>query len=531
MYRLMFIMLRNSSPESAPGVTRGGRQLVAFAFTALVALGILVPVDASADVITAKSVARADVVTAVTSAVNGDTVIIPAGTASWTNALNVTKAITLQGAGIGQTILRDEISSTAGGSAAAMLAVTLVSNLTTRITGLEFRPGFRATANQAGIVYIAGSSTNGGRARVDHCYFNRVINRAGLFITGAFGVVDNCIFLLSPNQFALDVRHENYGGQSYGDGSWADAPHFGTDKFWYVEDCVVNQPNALYEMIDSYGGARWVARYNSITNSRFATHGTESTGRSRGTRAIEIYANSVSGNGVASAALDHRSGTALIYSNTVVSWNTAFVGIFTGPAFRSTDAFTPWGGADGTNPWDLNDDTNNPYATGTATGGGALTLVDSGASWTTNQWVGCTLANTTSNTFSEITANTTNTITVRGGVFRSLGFSTGNGYAIRRVRAILDQPGVGKGDLININSPAWPNQMLEPIYAWNNTQNGLPAGYNGLRASVKEGVHYFNNKAMPGYVAYPYPHPLRGDDANKVTAKPAPPSNLVRTNY
>ena len=50
-------------------------------------------------VLEAKSVSLSDVHAAIRAATDGDTVTVPAGTATWTATLNITKNITLQGAG------------------------------------------------------------------------------------------------------------------------------------------------------------------------------------------------------------------------------------------------------------------------------------------------------------------------------------------------------------------------------------------------------------------------------------------------
>src|SRR5207249_4345235 len=55
---------------------------------------------AEAASIKAASASRADVGTAVAAAVDGDTVVVPAGTASWTSTLEITKGIRIQGATI-----------------------------------------------------------------------------------------------------------------------------------------------------------------------------------------------------------------------------------------------------------------------------------------------------------------------------------------------------------------------------------------------------------------------------------------------
>src|SRR5689334_22014836 len=52
----------------------------------------------SANIINAKSPAYIDVNSAIALAAEGDTVVIPAGTASWTQSLTLLKGITLKGA-------------------------------------------------------------------------------------------------------------------------------------------------------------------------------------------------------------------------------------------------------------------------------------------------------------------------------------------------------------------------------------------------------------------------------------------------
>ena len=80
---------------------------------------------------------------------------------------------------------------------------------------------------------------------------------------------------------------------------------------------------------------------------------------------------------------------------------------------------------------------------------------------------------------------------------------------------ILDQPGLGAGNHINRNVPAWPNAVDEPCYSWSNTStdDGSPFGFTaggpgGI--TIVAGRDYINttNTAMPGYIPYCYPHPL-----------------------
>ena len=62
----------------------------------LVRISLLASGRTGASAITAKSVSLKDVTSAVSSAVDGDMVVIPGGTATWTSGLAINKAITLQ---------------------------------------------------------------------------------------------------------------------------------------------------------------------------------------------------------------------------------------------------------------------------------------------------------------------------------------------------------------------------------------------------------------------------------------------------
>src|SRR5258708_38045434 len=94
-------------------------------FTTIMVLTFFGQLEAA--VIIATSVSRADVGAAVASAANGDTVAIPAGKATWTNVLIIAKAITLQGAGIGQTIIQDGVTS------GPMMTWTLIAAFQSRL--------------------------------------------------------------------------------------------------------------------------------------------------------------------------------------------------------------------------------------------------------------------------------------------------------------------------------------------------------------------------------------------------------------
>src|SRR5215510_14109238 len=81
------------------------RQLRVIAYLAMIVL--LHSTTALAATITAATCGSTDVAKALNSARNGDTVAIPAGRCTWTANVSTSKRLTIQGAGIGQTLLID----------------------------------------------------------------------------------------------------------------------------------------------------------------------------------------------------------------------------------------------------------------------------------------------------------------------------------------------------------------------------------------------------------------------------------------
>ena len=488
--------------------------------------------NAGATIINAASPARGDVVAAITSAVDGDTVLIPAGTVAWTSAISISKAITLRGAGIGQTILQDAIPDANSDTLtdSAMLSWILVANKTSRMTGIEFRnaPNHN-TINYNGVITISGSNTDSRRMRVDNCKFNN-LRGANLFTTDVLGVIDHCTFIPQGGTIPVYVYHTNWNGVPNSDGSWADSAHWGTDKFLFVEDCTFNLP-VMYAIVDAYRGARYVIRHNTINNGEIEAHGTDSGGRPRGCRAIEVYNNNFTGNGAFDIIVNIRSGSALIHNNTLSNFlSTAHFHL---DVYRRFFPFSPWGQADGSNPWDANS-SGSPFDSGVATGGGSLTLTDTSKSW--GNLVGKILKKTGCSGYcsSTITSNTANTITVynSGGYGANISFSGGQGYQIWNAPThALDSPGRSGGTQLSGGSPAvppgWNNQVNDPCYEWNNTMGATNVNFSSKTNMVRSGTHFFNDTVAPGYTAYTYPHPLvSGSAPPPPPVQPRPPTHL-----
>ena len=212
-----------------------------------------------------------------------------------------------------------------------------------------------------------------------------------------------------------------------------------------------------------------------------------------------------------------RGGSALVWGN----YSDRYDSLVVMSEYRLWFPATPWGQADGTNPWDANSPTVD--ATGTHTGdNGSGTLVDSAANWQANQWRGYSIRNITRRTASSINSNTSNSIKPDGNPQgQAMSFNAGDQYDIRKVETVLDQPGRGKGDLISGSNPTpvqWPHQQQEPIRIWGNTLGPSFGNRNGKAVVYSQGYSVIENRdwfystdnsaALPGYTPYIYPHPL-----------------------
>jgi hypothetical protein len=505
-------MLKNNKNEASVNRPTRGRCVAA-----VVSLAAVLILTASglpaATTINAKSASQSDVASAIASAADGDTVAIPSGTASWTHTLQVKKGITIQGAGVGVTIIKDSVQS------GQLIQWTLAAGYQCRLTGIEFQDGGRAN-RQSDVLRVVGSNTDGSLFRFDHCKWNNV-NGAGTFDT-VIGVIDHNTFILDRTGLPINIYGSYWNGQTLGDGSWAAATDYGSSQFLFIEDNTFTHTQQSQQGItDAYAGARFVVRHNNIFNGLVSNHGTESTGRVRGCRAVEVYNNSYTGTGLNRFVGGVRSGGVLFHDNTISGYS-GNLAEFSLQNYRSFHVFAPWGGADGTNRWDKNQP--NAFFTGraAANSSGTTVTVSGNPNWRTNQWVGYTIRRTTdvcgtgTQNYSWIASNTANSITYAGNALYpkelDTSFCSGDSLEIRKIDHALDQPGTAGGSLINGDPPVeprhWNDQVIEPCYSWNNTNEVNGQVNFGAGPGVIANVHFFNDTPMPGYTPYIYPHPL-----------------------
>lgn len=471
---------------------------------------------------TAASASWTDVSNAVALASSGDTVNVPAGSVTWTGTLQVIGSIKLIAAGIGQTVITDEVPRVGGDC--SMIVWSVNAGDWPRLSGFTFVGGVTNTGGTSGIIRFNGSCS---AFRFDHVRFQQPQNTPLSIFGTVYGVIDHCDFWLNTSFVNCIDYHQTANGDNYGDLSWSTPVLWGTTNALYMEDNTGFYYTAAGGGLqDMYQGARMVVRYNTVTNLYVQNHGTENGGGWRGGRSIEVYKNRFTDtSGVNTTPFFWRSGNGVYFSNLVDggSWN---IGAIVAN-YRENAPYTPWGQADGVNAWDSNSPT--VYASGTHTGGnGTSILVDSTKTWTVNQWVGYTVRNITAGSAKTISANDATSLTTTydaSGHYMS--FNTGDSYDIRLVLGVLDGIGRGSGDLVirtnggPINSvsgtASWPNEPIEPLYFWNNTFMGdVNHVYWTYQWETVVANRDITNGVMPGYTSLVYPHPL-------VTTNSTPP--------
>jgi len=484
--------------------------------------------------VTAASCNSGDVQAAIDAVSDGGTVVIPAGTCTWKTGVTIgrqmgqnapvfeTKALTIQGAGPGITNILDDYLVNPSGQESSGPLFTITTNFGefTRISNMTIDSSKFSNLDPAG--YNRGMVVIGGFThtwRIDHIHFI-VGSGHGITVHGwTYGVADHNTFDLVGWYYGIYVYHDRWNNAPNGDGSWTDAIYPGTEKAVYVEDNIFNgYPYSI--AIDGWSGGRAVVRHNRLTNAGIGTHGLDTTGRARSMRSMEIYKNTITiTDPLGQGAEGLRGGTFIIHENTYVKKAAGNKpgGLFL-TNFRDFDSFPPWGMCDGTSPFDLND--NVTYDTGVHTGSASsAVLASSGKNWMVNQWQGYHIINNTTGLSDLIISNTVNTITTLQLRNHSAleSWNPGDSFKILRATVCMDQRGRGQGVLISGDTPpwgtgitpqAWPNQVIEPSYIWNNTLNGGQLTVDNVNPwRVKLDRDYFTS-AMPGYTPYMYPHPL-----------------------
>ena len=290
------------------------------------------------NIVYAASCEQSDVQAAINSASDGDTVVVPAGSCTWSASVSVpnSKKITLQGAGIDSTVINKSPSGTA----------VHTNQSGSRVTGFTFNEGYVLT--------------DGDGWRVDHCkfYHSGPSSSAGVYVRGVrssaahpTGLVDNCSFYNTKVLVigTAAMLHEDDRQHIL----WTHSLDLGTNNnVVYVEDCNF-EFDVFGNAIDTNYGGAYVFRFNHISHVYIECHSVQSNNRA--TRRWEIYGNTIDNPG-SSIYFPYRlrGGTGVVFNDTIVgTWT------FYGIALDNVRSYADcgYGGfCDGNSTWDGNED-------------------------------------------------------------------------------------------------------------------------------------------------------------------------------
>lgn len=243
--------------------------------------------------IPAATCSYANVSNAISAAALGDTVTVPAGTCTWGSTLNITKGVSLIGAGKANTI----ITNTAG----TIVEIQKTQNSYVRLSGFTFNN----SDNQTPIIAVTGPAY---RVRIDNIVINKGdaaigTNWIGRGATGpVYGVVDNSEFYNnSRTYFAMDLRSGDgyWGATAWNEFLGNERSFPGSDRMMIFEDNQfiwnksLTNPLAQAALYGQYG-AKATFRYNTFKGYCAYVDGHGDLGpdqKSYGTIYYELYNN------------------------------------------------------------------------------------------------------------------------------------------------------------------------------------------------------------------------------------------------
>lgn len=467
---------------------------------------------------------QADVQAAINAASDGDIVSMSTGTCKWTIQVSMTnKGITIQGAGIDQTIIVDNVTNYK-----SPLQIIMTQDKAFRITGLTFDATQAQALNHSwGQIQITGIAKGW---RVDHIKIDNM-SYVGIAVAGSggetYGLIDNSIFnkYLSYSASGVYILG-NMSGTPKGDASWDLTYTPGTANAVYIENNIFNCYGMGNGGIDAYGGARYVFRYNQVNGTNVNHHGFDSGGYAS-PHTFEIYNNTFNntGSNIFTTIGLLRGGTGVIFNNTITGNYNSFAVLANfrsdpdgeGMVTNSSDSSTILDNASGNfnflkngprSSWALYNQTDGSYCLATVTSNTRMTCSSP-------------LTGGATNLFRNSDVYAVSYFTAIGGMCTGYGTLDGNtpgqqGYPC------YQQIGRTTG------------QALAPLYLWGNNFKGNLSPIAGVSGTRTAALHiltnrdYYNNTQKPGYTPYAYPHPLQAYFDNPPdTTPPAAPTGLT----
>jgi hypothetical protein len=423
--------------------------------------------EAQANTVNAASCNVSDVQTAVNSAANGDTVVIPNGSCTWTGGISTAKQITIQGATVGGVTITDAAGS------ANLLSFTIGSSFHTTIANLRFMPGSGTgnyvTVNGVGLTPLMHDMYfNLPNFQLQHAVMWTV--KGGVIWNTTFESTDLSSPVVGSDGGCLLVKSD-LPWNSPSTMGMLDTT--GTNNL-YIEDSTFN---AVGQCPDVDDNGRVVIRHSKVIGSSGLTHGPSGA---QGGRHVELYNNAFTypdTTRVLNRYFWFRAGTAVITANSI-QW-------INGQSYPNKTSFA----------WIVEGARWSVGGHGCATSWQAWHQVGSGAS-----------------------------LTVQSTPYLSASQSPSDVYQLPDPVYVWNNTGTGAG------SAHYGTNNVDPAQDNCHTINPATGLEFGTADFYKAGRDYFyddsqsaTSGARPGWVPYTYPHPLRGSSS---TTGPAAPTNL-----
>ena len=191
---------------------------------------------------------------------DGDTLVIPAGSATWNGKLTINnKGVTIKGAGIGKTTIMADPTAKSG----TILQIQRCGSKPVSISDISWIGS--SVGNSATVLVgnnIRDVNTN---YRLHHMYFQ--VNRRGVMLLGTCeGVIDHCTFRCTLNAACQGVTVwgnaqyrlvPNNTAKSFPPGTaWSTTAIFGDPHRAFIEDCDFDFDYPNDAAVEGYYGAR-----------------------------------------------------------------------------------------------------------------------------------------------------------------------------------------------------------------------------------------------------------------------------------
>lgn len=262
----------------------------------------------------ANSPSAVDVQNAINVTQNGDTVIVPSGSATWSSTVTINDSITLIGGGN----TNGNTSITQGSSWDNRI---LMVNAPSTVEDFNWTEVNGAAGDAPSFIAFSIPSSSG----LERFCSNNVNCVAGVSWYGT----DIGTGLFDHNNVLFNNNALNIYGSGNGSNAWLYGTTYGTtNQYLFIEHNVFNTGSTNSSappdgLLDAYAGANFVLRYNTMTNCNWGWHGCDS-GSYRSTHAYEIYGNTDVFFGTYApywyCIFNSRGGTGLIWSNSFPGW-------------------------------------------------------------------------------------------------------------------------------------------------------------------------------------------------------------------